>query len=57
MNNNKCRWCNQGMNDYNHSLCKAWFIFRFKDFIDKLEDVLIVFYNFVDDLEELDDVY
>ena len=45
---------NQGINEYNHSLCKAWYIFLIKDWVDKTEDLLLLMYNFLDELENIE---
>jgi hypothetical protein len=33
-NNNICRWCGMRRIIGFHSLCKTWYIFRIKDYID-----------------------
>ena len=47
-----CRWCRTRIGFGNHSLCKAWYIFKIKDYIDKLENYIIWLENLVDELEE-----
>lgn len=54
MNSNRCRWCRGDMNEYNHSLCKSWYIFLIKDWVDKTEDLLLFMYNFLDELENIE---
>jgi hypothetical protein len=50
--NNSCRWCSSSLNDgYDHRLCKAWVIFRIRQYIDKLEDYTMLLENLVDELE------
>lgn len=51
--NNLCRWCKSRIGFGNHSLCKAWTLFRIRQKIDKLENYIIWLENLVDELEEL----
>jgi hypothetical protein len=52
MNDNSCKWCGSSLNDgYDHRLCKAWKIWKLKDWVDKTEDMLLIMYNVIDLLE------
>lgn len=50
--NNQCKWCGMRRIIGFHSLCKAWYIFRIKEYISKLEDYTMLLENLVDELEE-----
>jgi len=52
--NNQCRWCKMRLGFGNHSLCRAWVLFRIRQKIDSLENYVIWLENLVDELEELD---
>jgi hypothetical protein len=50
--NNSCKWCGSSLSDgYDHRLCKAWRIWKLKDWVDKTEDMLLIMYNVIDFLE------
>ena len=49
--NDTCRWCASRLGTGNHSLCRAWCIFRIKEYISDLEDFTIFLENLVDELE------
>ncbi len=52
--NNICKWCKMRRIIGNHSLCRAWVLFRIRQKIDSLENYVIWLENLVDELEELD---
>lgn len=52
--NNQCRWCKSRIGFGNHSLCRAWVLFRIRQKIDSLENYVMWLENLVDELEELD---
>jgi hypothetical protein len=55
MPSNHCKWCGSSLNDnYDHRLCKAWKIWLLKDWVDKTEDFLLIMYNVIDFLEQMD---
>ena len=50
--NNICRWCGSSLNNNtDHRLCKAWKIWKLRDWVDKTEDMLLIMYNVIDFLE------
>jgi hypothetical protein len=50
--NQQCRWCRTRIGFGVHNLCKQWYIFRIKEYIDKMENYIIALENLVDELEE-----
>ena len=50
--NTSCRWCKMRLGFGNHSLCRSWYLFKIRAYIDKLENYVIWLENLVDELEE-----